>query len=635
MDDTPGRVRQDPDVVTGRLAETTAGDAVGDGGDVNERTREIRDEIEETRVEMAETIDAIQEKLKPRNIVASATDRVKSAATERVREMADTASQTAQQAMDYTRDRVQQNPVPLALLGIGAAWLIARQASSNDSYRRRREQGDYREYGGEWTRDEALYRDQDDNGLVARIRDNPIPATLAGVGLTWLAFSNAGPREWDILAMARPVPRGTRPQRIGKPDRFTHTRVRRGRHRFHATEREATSEPAAAHGAGQSVASRCRCTDARGCVRNGGARNGDRKRVDGRDPRQCCGTRSRHGARRCQPGSGCCEHRRRCGREGRRKIVAVVCGAISASAGTLRPRTPLISCIRDEGALAKAVAVPILVYCRPITPLITASQITRLCGRRPMRDVVAAHASPPVNAASRSGVRSAMRVQVVIVAACIAATTAPQAQAPAPATPESLVLAAKRAAGQDYAGTFLRICVAPDNLATVPAPRSGECRARRTRGARPRDAGTRSRTKCSTTSTFIGTRIHSAWALTTSDGIIVIDTLFDYAIEPEIVEGLSGLGLNPRDIKYVVISHAHGDHDQGAALLQNRYDAKVVMGVADWDATLQRPSTAPVGVPKRDIAVGPEGRKITLGDTTLDVIATPGHTPGTLSSSFR
>ena len=70
---------------------------------------------------------------------------------------------------------------------------------------------------------------------------------------------------------------------------------------------------------------------------------------------------------------------------------------------------------------------------------------------------------------------------------------------------------------------------------------------------------------------FIGTRIHSAWALTTSAGIIVIDTLFDYAIEPEMIEGMTTLGLNPRDIKYVLISHAHGDHDQGAALLQSRY----------------------------------------------------------------
>ena len=42
------------------------------------------------------------------------------------------------------------------------------------------------------------------------------------------------------------------------------------------------------------------------------------------------------------------------------------------------------------------------------------------------------------------------------------------AQVPATVTPESLVKAAKRAAGVDYAGTFLRICVAPDNLEGAP-----------------------------------------------------------------------------------------------------------------------------------------------------------------------
>ena len=42
------------------------------------------------------------------------------------------------------------------------------------------------------------------------------------------------------------------------------------------------------------------------------------------------------------------------------------------------------------------------------------------------------------------------------------------AQVPATVTSESLVKAAKRAAGVDYAGTFLRICVAPDNLEGAP-----------------------------------------------------------------------------------------------------------------------------------------------------------------------
>jgi metallo-beta-lactamase class B len=224
----------------------------------------------------------------------------------------------------------------------------------------------------------------------------------------------------------------------------------------------------------------------------------------------------------------------------------------------------------------------------------------------------------------------------LIVAALYAATAAVGAQTPAPVTPESLVAAAKRAAGQDYAGTFLRICVAPENLGAGRAGGAGRGAANAPASRTIPDRATwhAQPYKVFDNLFFIGTRIHSAWALTTSEGIIVIDTLFDYAIEPEMVEGLTKLGLNPRDIKYVLISHAHGDHDQGAALLQNRYGAKVVMGAADWDSTLQRPATAAGGVPKRDTAVGLEGRKITLGDTTVDVIATPGHTPGTLSLFF-
>ena len=225
-----------------------------------------------------------------------------------------------------------------------------------------------------------------------------------------------------------------------------------------------------------------------------------------------------------------------------------------------------------------------------------------------------------------------MRLPFVMAAALLAMTATAGAQSTAPATPETLVAAAKRAAGRDYAGTFLRICVAPDNLgggaprpaAAPPAARTVPDRA--TWYGQPY--------KVFDNLYFIGTKIHSAWALATDDGIIVIDTLFDYAIEPEMIEGMTKLGLDPRQVKYVLISHAHGDHDQGAALLQSRYGAKVVMGAPDWDATAQRPATAAGGVPTRDVAVGPEGVKITLGDTTVDVIATPGHTPGTLSYLF-
>jgi metallo-beta-lactamase class B len=231
-----------------------------------------------------------------------------------------------------------------------------------------------------------------------------------------------------------------------------------------------------------------------------------------------------------------------------------------------------------------------------------------------------------------------IRIGLAALLGCAAASlTGSLAQAPVP-TPDSLVAAAKRASGLDFQGTFQRICTAPDNLAGGRGPGAG----RAGRAAAPRPTPARADWyaapyKVFDNLYFVGTKIHNSWALTTSQGIIIIDTLYDYAAEPEIVEGLTKLGLNPRDVKYVVISHAHGDHDQGAALLQSRFGAHVVMGAPDWQATLARPASAVGGVPKRgagDIAVGPEGTKLTLGDTSVNVIFTPGHTPGTLSYIF-
>jgi metallo-beta-lactamase class B len=47
------------------------------------------------------------------------------------------------------------------------------------------------------------------------------------------------------------------------------------------------------------------------------------------------------------------------------------------------------------------------------------------------------------------------------------------------------------------------------------------------------------------------------------------------------VGGLERLGLDPDDIRYVIISHAHGDHIGGAQIRQDRFGAEVVMGEAD------------------------------------------------------
>ena len=220
---------------------------------------------------------------------------------------------------------------------------------------------------------------------------------------------------------------------------------------------------------------------------------------------------------------------------------------------------------------------------------------------------------------------------------------------------DARIAAARSAAGMDFRNTFLNLCLpsggggarqgagAPAAGANPPAVARGAARGgtgaqapARGGPAPPPDRANWYAPPFKIFDNFywLGTRQHSSWALQTSEGLIIIDTNFDWATQPEIIDGLTKLGLNPRDIKYVVISHAHGDHDQGAAELQKRFGAKVVMGEADWASTLQRPATAAGGVPAKDVAVGPDGYKLTLGDTSVQIVPTPGHTPGTLSYVF-
>lgn len=131
---------------------------------------------------------------------------------------------------------------------------------------------------------------------------------------------------------------------------------------------------------------------------------------------------------------------------------------------------------------------------------------------------------------------------------------------------------------------------------------------------------------------FIGMDNISAWALTTSEGIILFEAMMVRNWEQTIVDGLRTLGLDPNDIEYVVLGHAHNDHWGGAAFLQQRYGARIVMGEPDWDHILTWPQIGtPAPIPHKDRGVR-DGDTLTLGDTTVRFVATPGHTPGTISS---
>ena len=189
---------------------------------------------------------------------------------------------------------------------------------------------------------------------------------------------------------------------------------------------------------------------------------------------------------------------------------------------------------------------------------------------------------------------------------------------------------AKIAAGLDWAGTFLRLCIPPPpesqavRVAATGAP--GRPPARETWYAEP--------ARVADNLYFLGTKIHSSWAIVGSQGIIIIEALYDYAASDEILGGMKKLGLDQNKVKYVILSHAHADHDGGARMLQDTIPGvHLIYGAEDWDA-VDKSANHAGGKPKHD-TVGTDGMKVSVGDASVQIVTTPGHTPGTISYLFE
>ena len=132
---------------------------------------------------------------------------------------------------------------------------------------------------------------------------------------------------------------------------------------------------------------------------------------------------------------------------------------------------------------------------------------------------------------------------------------------------------------------------------------------------------------------YIGFNDVGAWAIPTSAGIILFDALNNGDEARDIlVPGLKKVGLDPAQIKYVIMAHGHADHYGGGLYLQNTYHPRILMGAPDWETVVasERPGRPQM---KRDMDVT-DGQMITLGDTTVTLALTPGHTPGTITMLF-
>lgn len=131
---------------------------------------------------------------------------------------------------------------------------------------------------------------------------------------------------------------------------------------------------------------------------------------------------------------------------------------------------------------------------------------------------------------------------------------------------------------------------------------------------------------------YIGTKTESTWALTTSAGIILLNTNFEW-VTANLLNELKEFGLDPANIKYAVITHAHSDQFWGVNTLKKMVPSvRIVMSEADWNVTANDNSPDRLR-PTKDI-VATDGMKLTLGDTTFTIYLTPGPSAGTTSLIF-
>jgi glyoxylase-like metal-dependent hydrolase (beta-lactamase superfamily II) len=145
-----------------------------------------------------------------------------------------------------------------------------------------------------------------------------------------------------------------------------------------------------------------------------------------------------------------------------------------------------------------------------------------------------------------------------------------------------------------------------------------------------------------------GGHVH-AYLLDDGQGLTVIDTLYDDDANMVLAE-IARIGKRPEDLKHIILTHAHKSHLGGLAALKKASNAEVCSH--DWEVDViagRRPATRVSPVPRKPLAVyhlqlglalglGKHApcevdRRLKKGDRVgpLEVMESPGHTPGSLS----
>ena len=137
---------------------------------------------------------------------------------------------------------------------------------------------------------------------------------------------------------------------------------------------------------------------------------------------------------------------------------------------------------------------------------------------------------------------------------------------------------------------------------------------------------------------YVGLKRVSAYLLTTTAGLVLIDTGFPETTD-FVLSNIRAVGFDPANIKYILITHSHADHYGSAARIQQLSRARVGMSLEDWQV-VERSQSGPQTGPDRGILLHrdlilKDGESLRVGDAVLKFYVTPGHTPGATSIELQ
>jgi metallo-beta-lactamase class B len=130
---------------------------------------------------------------------------------------------------------------------------------------------------------------------------------------------------------------------------------------------------------------------------------------------------------------------------------------------------------------------------------------------------------------------------------------------------------------------------------------------------------------------YVGTRTLSSFLVVTPQGSILIDSTYERNV-PTIQKSVEQLGFKFSDIKILLGNHAHGDHQEGDALVKQLTGAQV-MAMAEDVPALQ--AIKPGGKEHPIDKILHDGEEVTLGGTRLVAHLTPGHTRGSTTWTMK